>query len=167
MDLTATILAAARVRPPKERPLDGMNLLPILADEHKEVERTFYWRIDRSGRKQKAVRHGRWKYVQDGMVEMLFDLEQDIGERATWPTGSQRRWRSSSACSPAGRRTWPAVRPHFSSTEAAGIGREPSTPSAIGDLRGMEVQMAKLLSTIIGPQGLTVCQEILCQHGRC
>jgi arylsulfatase A-like enzyme len=81
MDLTATILAAAEVRPAKERPLDGINLLPILAGDQKEVERTFFWRIDRNGRKQKAVRHGRWKYVQDGMVEMLFDLEQDIGER--------------------------------------------------------------------------------------
>ncbi len=81
MDLTATILAAAGVQPAKERPLDGMNLMPILAGEQKEVERTFFWRIDRSGRKQKAVRHGHWKYVQDGMVEMLFDLKEDIGER--------------------------------------------------------------------------------------
>ncbi len=28
------------------------------------------------------MRHGKWKYVQDGVVvEMLFDLENDIGER--------------------------------------------------------------------------------------
>ena len=81
MDLTATILAAAHVQPPKERPLDGINLLPILIGDQNEIERTFFWRIHRSGRNQKAVRHGHWKYVQDGMVEMLFDLKNDIGER--------------------------------------------------------------------------------------
>ena len=33
-------------------------------------------------RKQKAVRHGKWKYVQDGVVvDLLFDLENDISER--------------------------------------------------------------------------------------
>ena len=38
--------------------------------------------MDRSWRKQKAVRHGKWKYVQDGVVvDMLFDLENDISER--------------------------------------------------------------------------------------
>ena len=81
MDLTATILAAAGVQLSKERPFDGIDLLPILVGDRKEIERTFFWRVDHSGRKQKAVRHGKWKYVQDGMVEMLFDLGQDIGER--------------------------------------------------------------------------------------
>ncbi len=79
MDLTATILAAAGARP--ERPLDGVDLLPILRGEKPEVDRTFFWRIDRSGRKMKAVRYGNWKYVQDAMVEMLFDLGKDVGER--------------------------------------------------------------------------------------
>ena len=29
----------------------------------------------------KAVRHGDWKYVEDAMVPMLFNLKDDIGER--------------------------------------------------------------------------------------
>lgn len=81
MDLTATILAAASAQPSKDRKLDGIDLLPILTGQQPEVERTFHWRVERTGRKQKAVRHGQWKYVQDDMVEMLFDLEKDISER--------------------------------------------------------------------------------------
>ena len=83
MDLTATILAAAGVALPenKDMPMDGINLLPILRGEQEEVtERTFCWRVDRTRRRMKAVRHGDWKYVKDDMVEMLFNLRDDIGE---------------------------------------------------------------------------------------
>ena len=79
MDLTATILAAAGVPIPQS--MDGINLLPILKGEQPAVERTFGWRVDRSRRKMKALRHGDWKYVQDDLVEMLFNLRDDIGER--------------------------------------------------------------------------------------
>jgi arylsulfatase A-like enzyme len=82
MDLTATFLALAGASPAKDRPLDGIDLLPILTGKRPALTRTFFWRIDRSNRKQKAVRHGDWKYVQDGVfVEMLFNLADDIGER--------------------------------------------------------------------------------------
>ncbi|MCI0460561.1 MAG: sulfatase [Gemmataceae bacterium] len=81
MDLTATILTAAGAELPKERKLDGIDLMPILTGKQKEVERTFFWRIDRSDRKQNAVRQGRWKYLKDGAIEMLFDLQEDISER--------------------------------------------------------------------------------------
>lgn len=79
MDLSATILAAAGVPIPQS--MDGINLLPILKGEQPAVERTFGWRVDRSRRKMKALRHGDWKYVQDDLVEMLFNLRDDIGER--------------------------------------------------------------------------------------
>jgi len=81
MDLSATFAAIAGVKPPADRPFDGINLLPILAGEQPEQSRTLVWRIDRTGRQQKAVRHGAWKYIQDANVEMLFDLTHDIGER--------------------------------------------------------------------------------------
>ncbi len=80
MDLTATILAACKVSPPRGRTLDGIDLLPLLA-RGKGAERTFFWRIDRNDRKQWAVRHGDWKYVRDGGIELLFDLSADPGER--------------------------------------------------------------------------------------
>lgn len=82
MDLTATFLAAAGAKPPASYKADGMNLLPILAGEAPEAERTFFWRIDRSNRKQWAVRHGRWKYMNDGnTMDLLYDLEADLSER--------------------------------------------------------------------------------------
>jgi arylsulfatase A-like enzyme len=97
MDLTATFLAAAGVIPgdgtrndgtptrsagaPVPTTLDGLNLLPILSGDETPRERTFCWRIDRSNRQMKAIRHGDWKYVQDAAVEMLFNLKDDIGER--------------------------------------------------------------------------------------
>ena len=81
MDLTATFLAAAGAAPAEDRPLDGINLLPILVGEQPVRERTFCWRVNRSNRQMKAIRHGDWKYVQDAAVEMLFNLKDDIGER--------------------------------------------------------------------------------------
>jgi arylsulfatase A len=63
-------------------PLDGINLIPLLTSDAKPIDRTFFWRIDRSNRKQKAIRHGKWKYINDGnTMDLLFDLEADIGER--------------------------------------------------------------------------------------
>jgi arylsulfatase A-like enzyme len=81
MDWTATILAAAGVQP--ERPLDGINLLPILQGKQPVQDRTLCWRIDRAGFRQQAIRSGKWKLVtQPTSVNLLlFDLERDPGER--------------------------------------------------------------------------------------
>jgi arylsulfatase A-like enzyme len=82
MDLHATFLAAAGITTPAPKPLDGINLLPLLTGDAKPAERTFFWRIDRSNRKQKAIRHGPWKYINDGnTMDLLFNLDDDIGER--------------------------------------------------------------------------------------
>ncbi|HEX4946855.1 MAG TPA: sulfatase-like hydrolase/transferase [Blastocatellia bacterium] len=79
MDLTATAVAMANAQAPK--PLDGVNLLPLLQRNAKPQPRTFFWRINQPGIAQKAVRSGQWKYVQEGENELLFDLRRDIGER--------------------------------------------------------------------------------------
>lgn len=87
MDLTATFIAAAGAKTPTDYKPDGMNLLPILTEAAPEIERTFFWRIDRSNRKQWAVRHGKWKYLNDGnTMDLLYDLDADFGERRslTW-----------------------------------------------------------------------------------
>jgi arylsulfatase A len=82
-DLTASILTAAQVPLPTEPPLDGEDVLPILAGKQSERARTFFWRLPRPDAKfgQKAVRRGTWKYVFDREGELLFDLKNDIGER--------------------------------------------------------------------------------------
>jgi arylsulfatase A len=81
MDLSATFLALAGAKAPPDYKLDGIDLLPILSGQAKEQERTFFWRIQRSDRQQKAVRQGKWKYLKDASTEFLFDLDLDIGER--------------------------------------------------------------------------------------
>ncbi len=81
MDLSRSFLSAVGTKPPADFPWDGIDLLPILQNNQPELERTLCWRIDRTGRQQKAVRHGDWKYLQDGNVELLFNLKEDIGER--------------------------------------------------------------------------------------
>jgi arylsulfatase A-like enzyme len=82
MDLHATFSEIAGAGTLPEKPLDGINLIPSLISESKPIDRTFFWRIDRSNRKQKAIRHGKWKYINDGnTMDLLFDLDADIGER--------------------------------------------------------------------------------------
>lgn len=79
MDLAATVLSAAGLKRPDN--LDGIDLLPILEGKQRLMDRSFFWRIDRDDRKQKAVRSGSWKYVRDGSIEQLFDLSADPAER--------------------------------------------------------------------------------------
>ncbi|HVF87127.1 MAG TPA: sulfatase-like hydrolase/transferase [Pyrinomonadaceae bacterium] len=81
MDWTATILAATGTAPPAGSRLDGVNLLPTLRGRAPQIERTFFWRIARDERKQKAVRRGNWKMLRDGGIDLLFDLEKDASER--------------------------------------------------------------------------------------
>jgi arylsulfatase A-like enzyme len=85
MDFTATILAAAGVNIPKGVILDGEDVLPVLAAKKPAHERTFVWRVQRPGEEvgQKAMRRGKWKYIIDREVELLFDLDADPGERRT------------------------------------------------------------------------------------
>jgi arylsulfatase A-like enzyme len=72
-DITATILAAAGVQPP--RALDGFDLLAP------ERPRALFWRYQHAPIRQKAVREGRWKLLQDAGYNLLFNLESDPGER--------------------------------------------------------------------------------------
>jgi arylsulfatase A-like enzyme len=86
MDLYATIVSLAGVKPPASSRPEGLDLVPLLM-ERRLVERTLFWRIQNAARDQKAVRRGRWKYMRDGagtvdgVHEFLFDLERDPGER--------------------------------------------------------------------------------------
>lgn len=87
MDWTATILSAGGAKADSDFPLDGMDLMPVCMEKEKPVERTIYWRTflfnkQRTQRnKQKAIRVGNWKYLQDDNGEYLFDLLADKGEK--------------------------------------------------------------------------------------
>jgi arylsulfatase A-like enzyme len=79
MDWTATILAATQTKPDVEYPLDGINLLPFISNTlQSSTARAFFWRNSN----QSAVLKGRWKYLDDGSTEYLFDLSVDQREQA-------------------------------------------------------------------------------------
>ena len=80
MDWTATMLAAAGVAPHDPFPLDGISLLPVLAEPGAPIARDLYWRMKFRG--QKALRSGDWKYLVLDGDEFLFDLAKDQRERA-------------------------------------------------------------------------------------
>ncbi len=79
MDLTATCLEAAGIAMPSATPLDGMSLLPHLADGAPAGERALYWRMKERG--QRALRRGNWKYLRVNDREYLYDLDYDWRER--------------------------------------------------------------------------------------
>ena len=84
MDLTATILAAARARIPETHELEGIDLTPVLSGRAAVVTRELFWRVRGGrggGKPQTAVRSGRWKLLREPDRAMLFDLETDPGER--------------------------------------------------------------------------------------
>jgi arylsulfatase A-like enzyme len=78
-DWSASILAAAGLTPPAN--YEGINVIPMLAGEQPEVERTFFWRAVPGNRTQRAVRRGDWKLVFDQGHAKVFNVRQDPGER--------------------------------------------------------------------------------------
>jgi arylsulfatase A-like enzyme len=80
MDWTATIIKAGGAKPHRDFPLDGIDLMPILTGKKDNLDRTLYWRIAQRS-KQKAIRDGNWKYLQDEKGEYLFNLSTDQAEK--------------------------------------------------------------------------------------
>jgi arylsulfatase A-like enzyme len=80
MDLTATIAAAAGVKPAPAEPFDGIDLAPLLANKKAEKPRDLFWRINRPQKRVRAIRSGKWKFVLDGGINNMYDLEADPGE---------------------------------------------------------------------------------------
>jgi len=81
MDLTATILDVAGL-PDAAAKLDGINLIPYLRKKQPPPGRQFYWRANMYDfGKQKAIRDGKWKYIEHGNTQFLFDLNADVSER--------------------------------------------------------------------------------------
>ncbi|MCR9244240.1 MAG: sulfatase-like hydrolase/transferase [bacterium] len=79
LDIAATALAMAGVSAPVERPLDGIDLVPLLIGEREPQERALFWR---HGDKW-AIRQGRWKLLTagSGSPPQLYDLVADLSEQ--------------------------------------------------------------------------------------
>lgn len=80
MDIYATAVAAAHGSLAKDRPYDGVDLLPYLSKRTKAVpHQAIFWRYGQN----KAVRKGPWKLFYYGQEDRyyLFNLDGDIAER--------------------------------------------------------------------------------------
>jgi arylsulfatase A-like enzyme len=80
MDWLPTLLAAAGARPDAAYPSDGDDLLPVLLGTRTPYPRTLYWRY--KAQAQRAVRAGDWKYLKINANEFLFNVVDDVRERA-------------------------------------------------------------------------------------
>jgi len=76
LDILPTVLAAAGLPLPRERPLDGKNILPAMTGEVDHLHDHLFW----SRGDTAAVRSGRWKLVTMKDQRELFDLDTDPGE---------------------------------------------------------------------------------------
>lgn len=80
-DILPTLLAAADLPLPTEKPLDGVNMLPALKGETDELHDHLFW--SSGGDKGTwAVRSGKWKLTGAKGEAWLYDLDADIGETA-------------------------------------------------------------------------------------
>jgi arylsulfatase A-like enzyme len=89
VDFYPTFLEAAGIEPDARQHLDGVSILPVLADPDARLRRdTLYWHypLERphflGGRSSGAIRRGNWKLIEfydTGGVE-LYDVVADVGE---------------------------------------------------------------------------------------
>jgi arylsulfatase A-like enzyme len=80
LDILATALAAAGLPAPADKPLDGVNLIPILRGEVAAPARNLFW-ASGSDEGWWAVRSGDWKLVAQRATVELFDLGKDVSEK--------------------------------------------------------------------------------------
>ena len=88
-DFFPTFSSIVGARPDATQPVDGVSILPLLADPTARLQRdTFYWHYPLAkahflgGRSTGAIRQGDWKLIEffdTGEVE-LYNLADDIGE---------------------------------------------------------------------------------------
>lgn len=80
MDWSATMLQAGQASADAAWPLDGVSLMPLLANPAHRFEHPLYWRMSHRG--QRALREGDWKYLRVDGHDYLFNLAADERERA-------------------------------------------------------------------------------------
>lgn len=84
LDLLPTLGALAGAKLPANRPLDGINLQPLLAGRSIARKQPLFWQYDRAlGTMKFAVRSGDWKLLADAELQQveLYNLKTDVAER--------------------------------------------------------------------------------------
>ncbi len=83
-DLFPTMLAIAGVKPPADRVLDGVNVLPVLTGAATQVERSqpLFWRLHMASNAKIAMRVEDWKILANAeLTEFeLYNLKADVKE---------------------------------------------------------------------------------------
>jgi len=81
-DVFTTILAAAGVKPPGDRVIDGKNMLPVLRGETTwRLHDSLFWAwLRRNTNEEWAIRRGKWKLLSHSGAKELYDLQADISE---------------------------------------------------------------------------------------
>ncbi len=92
IDVMPTLLALAGIQPPEDRPLDGVDLSPLLLEQKPLPERPLFWAaMGNRGNRAEAMRQGPWKLVvthpgarpgtfENERVE-LYRLDNDLTEQ--------------------------------------------------------------------------------------
>ncbi|WP_417392853.1 sulfatase-like hydrolase/transferase [Gimesia sp.] len=92
IDVMPTLLGIAQVDVPPDRPLDGVDLSPVLFEQKTLTQRPLFWAsLSNNGSRSEALRAGPWKLVvqhprakpgtfENEKVE-LYHLDQDPGEQ--------------------------------------------------------------------------------------
>lgn len=82
LDILPTAMAAAGLPAPTAKPLDGLNILPVLRQAVAAPTRTLYWTGggDEAGGWW-AIRSGDWKLTAQKDKVGLFDLSKDVSEK--------------------------------------------------------------------------------------
>jgi arylsulfatase A len=85
VDLLPTLCAVAESKPPTDRPLDGVDILPLLAGRTVDRPRPFYWQFDNAqgGPWKSSLRRGPWKILADAERAHfeLYNLVDDGAEK--------------------------------------------------------------------------------------
>jgi len=83
-DVLPSLCAMAGVKAPVDRPIDGVNILPVFKGRKLARKIPMYWRFDKAPSKPftAAMRDGDWKILADNEMTTfaLYNLRRDIGE---------------------------------------------------------------------------------------
>ena len=101
LDIFPTSLALAEAAIPKERLIDGVNLLPLLSGKTAGLPpRELFWRMGNDS----AVRKGNWKLVRQRTTRRLFDLRPTRARAKTSPRPGRMSWANCWPITPSGNR---------------------------------------------------------------
>lgn len=135
MDIYPTLLELAGVPAPRDQPLDGVSLRPVLRNPRARLSRdTLYWHLPHyhHSTPASAIRRGDWKLIEffeHGALE-LYNLRDDMGEQrnlARQRPGKVRELRSvlSAWRKQVGARM-PKPNPDYDPTRASELARPPA-----------------------------------------